>query len=104
MTRIILLFLIALHAFLGAYSQNHNHLMDSLFNDSENVVTPGYTISILQESEVVYQKLYGYTNVKEKVKFDSDSRFAIASCSKQFTAYCILLLEQENRLELTDNI
>lgn len=95
-----ILFLLASNAF----SQDYDQLIDSLFISSEEQVIPGFSISIVQSDSVVSQKSYGYANVKKEVKFDADTKFAIASCSKQFTAYCILLLEQENKINLTDDV
>lgn len=104
MTKLILLITVILFIQSSICGQTYDYLIDSLFKAPDGVVTPGYSISIIQNNEINFQKSHGYANVKEKVKVDSDTKFAIASCSKQFTAYCILLLEQDDKLELTDNI
>ncbi|MDO5615264.1 MAG: serine hydrolase domain-containing protein [Cruoricaptor ignavus] len=59
-------------------------------------------ISISQNGEILYQKENGFANFKQKSKLDSNTVFAIASVSKQFTASLILLQQEKGKLNVTD--
>ncbi len=78
--------------------------MDSLFFQENGDKRPGYCASVIQDNEVIYQRSIGQINVEKEIPFDENSAFAIASCTKQFTAFGVLLLEQEGKLNLTDDI
>lgn len=79
-------------------------VMDSLFFQEDGDKRPGYSVAIVKDDSIIYQRSIGQINVERKIAFDENSVFAIASCSKQFTAFGILLLEQEGKLKLTDDI
>jgi CubicO group peptidase (beta-lactamase class C family) len=78
--------------------------IDSLFKqwDSEN--SPGAVIGIIQEGKLIYTKGYGMGNLDYRIPLSADSKFYIASTSKQFTAACIALLSIEGKIRLDDEI
>ncbi|HSY35779.1 MAG TPA: serine hydrolase domain-containing protein [Acidobacteriaceae bacterium] len=61
-------------------------------------------IVVAQRGRIVAENVYGYANQELKVPITPDTRFAIASVTKQFTAACILLLQEEGKLETADPI
>lgn len=65
---------------------------------------PGYIVTIVQNDKVVYNRATGYINVGKDLPFTADSRIAIASLSKQFTALGIQLLVQEGKISLNDDV
>lgn len=87
-----------------ASGQRYDYLVDSIFITSTQEKTPGFSIMVIQNDSIVAQQSFGYSNVKKKIELDQNSRIAIASCSKQFTAYCILLLEKDKKISLSDDI
>lgn len=62
------------------------------------------TVSILQDSTILYSKQNGFENFENKKKIDPQTVFAIGSLSKQFTAVLILLQEEQGRLKLSDPV
>lgn len=62
------------------------------------------SISMISEDEIFYQKSNGFEDFKNEIKLDSNSVFAIASVSKQFTAVLILLKEEEQLLSTDDQV
>ncbi|MEO1451976.1 MAG: serine hydrolase domain-containing protein, partial [Bacteroidota bacterium] len=48
----------------------------------------------------LYQQAYGIANLEEAIPIGPETVFDIASVSKQFTAACIFLLEQQGKLSL----
>jgi CubicO group peptidase (beta-lactamase class C family) len=65
---------------------------------------PGGAIGILSGTEPLFSKSYGIMDLEQKVNLNENSVFNIASVSKQFTAFAILMLESEGKLDLDDNI
>lgn len=96
--------LVGCHAFAQPDSEKLINTMDSLFFKEDGNKRPGYSVAILKDNAVIYQRSIGQINVEKRIDFDENSIFAIASCSKQFTAFGVLLLEQEGKLKLTDDI
>jgi CubicO group peptidase (beta-lactamase class C family) len=99
----LLIFLIAF-PLLSTYSygQTTEQKIDSLFTEYNN--KPGYAVAIYKNGEIDFQKGYGLANLEYDIKISPKSVFDIASISKQFTAFSILLLEQEGKLNLDDPI
>ena len=60
------------------------------------------SVAVLKGKNILYQKNQGFENFKTNAKIDSNSVFAIASISKQFTAVLILLQEEEGKLSTDD--
>jgi len=60
------------------------------------------SVSIRQKGKILYEKINGYEDFKEEKPLDSNSVFAIASLSKQFTAVLILLQEESGKLNTDD--
>ena len=67
-------------------------------------VTPGCTIGLVHEGALVLQESAGLASVELGVPIGAETCFRIASVSKQFTCAAILLLAQEGRLSLQDEI
>ena len=66
--------------------------------------TPGMAVGIVSDGQIVYEKYLGYANMEHQVKVNERTRFNIASNAKQFTALCILILVEEGKLSLEDDI
>ena len=62
------------------------------------------SVAVLKNDEILYQKENGYEDFKQKKKLDSNSVFAIASLSKQFTAVLILMQEDLGKLNTEDKV
>ena len=78
--------------------------IDSLF---QNMVTEKKFNGILligRGDSVLYTNFSGYADFQTKRKLTQNSRFEIASVSKQFTAVAILMLYEQGKLKLTDKV
>ncbi|MFD2933014.1 serine hydrolase domain-containing protein [Spirosoma flavum] len=64
----------------------------------------GVSIAVVHRGNVTLAKGYGMANVELNVPATPQSVFAIASVSKQFLATGILILAQEGKLQLDDDI
>ncbi|MEM6345174.1 MAG: serine hydrolase domain-containing protein [Bacteroidota bacterium] len=74
--------------------------LDSLFQDFDNLETPGYAVGISKGQKTLYQNGFGAANLDYKIPIETNSAFSIASVSKQFTAACVALLILEDKLSL----
>lgn len=61
-------------------------------------------IAVVKDGKVIYKKGFGLANLEYEIPITPQTVFHIASISKQFTLFSILLLEQENKLSLDDDI
>jgi CubicO group peptidase (beta-lactamase class C family) len=66
--------------------------------------TPGAAVAVIRDGKVVFQKGYGIANLEYDVPISPVTVFHVASVSKQFTAMALVLLEQEGKLSLEDDI
>ncbi|MCM3742569.1 beta-lactamase family protein [Sporosarcina luteola] len=57
-------------------------------------------IQVTNKGEVLFKNAYGFANIEFDIKNDINSRFSIASMSKQFTAFAIMLLYDEKMLDI----
>ncbi|NQX96916.1 MAG: beta-lactamase family protein [Flavobacteriales bacterium] len=65
---------------------------------------PGIAISIIKDGDVIYKKNRGYSNLEHMIPITDSTKFVVGSISKQFTAFTILLLEDEGKISIDDNI
>ena len=65
---------------------------------------PGLAIGVLQRGEPVHVRTYGIRDINTGQVVDLDTRFAIASCSKAFTAAAAAVLRDEGRVGWDDPV
>ena len=65
---------------------------------------PGVAVAVVQNGRTIYEKAWGLANLTHKVPFTVNTRNNIGSTSKQFTAFAILLLAQQGKLSLDDDV
>ncbi|CAM1371797.1 serine hydrolase domain-containing protein [Tenacibaculum xiamenense] len=61
-------------------------------------------VLVAHKNKVVYRKSFGYANTELKTTFNNKTKFQLASLSKQFTSFGILILEQEKKLSVNDYV
>lgn len=65
---------------------------------------PGLAVGIIKNGEIMLANGYGYANADTKTEVDENTVFGIASCSKAFTAACIAILVDEDKLDWDDHV
>jgi CubicO group peptidase (beta-lactamase class C family) len=65
---------------------------------------PGGVVGVISKGEIVYRQNYGLMNLGQHKPVDEQTLFDMASVAKQFTAFAILLLEDEGKLQLDEDI
>jgi CubicO group peptidase (beta-lactamase class C family) len=61
-------------------------------------------ILIAENQKIVFQKMIGLADYKTQAAFSKQSKFQIASVSKQFTAFGIMLLQAKGLLKYDDKV
>ena len=76
--------------------------IDALFSPFAN--KPGCAVGIFHQGANIFQNGYGLANLDYDIEITPQTVFETASMSKQFTAACIYLLEEEGKLDLDESI
>ncbi len=77
---------------------------DQLFYAYNEEGVPGGVVGVIKNGEVVFSKAYGLANLSHSIPYEVNTPTNIGSVSKQFTAMAILLLEQQGKLSLDDDV
>lgn len=90
---------------LGApvHAQDRTRAIDSIFSFA-TAETPGCAVGVSQRGRMIVNRAYGLADVDRRAPLGQGSRFDIGSTQKQFTAAAILLLAEDGRLSLSDDI
>ena len=65
---------------------------------------PGCTAGVVKDGVLAEAQAFGLADVEREKPLDTHSTFNLASVSKQFTAFAILLLQQDGKLKLDDPV
>ncbi|PIQ09907.1 MAG: penicillin-binding protein E [Ignavibacteriales bacterium CG18_big_fil_WC_8_21_14_2_50_31_20] len=77
--------------------------IDSIFSEF-NKSTPGASVLVVQNNKIIFEKGYGLANIEQAIPNESKTNFRLASITKQFTAFSILLLENDGKLSFDDSL
>jgi CubicO group peptidase (beta-lactamase class C family) len=100
--KITILFLL-----IGHLSHAQNSLPSKLeaYMDAQAAINNfGGTVLVTKNDEVLLKKAYGLANYEWKVNNTVDTKFELASVTKQFTAVAILKLVEQKQLALDDKL
>jgi CubicO group peptidase (beta-lactamase class C family) len=78
--------------------------VDKVFEKWDKPDAPGCALGIYRDGRIVYKRGYGTADLNDDVPITSATVFHVASMSKQFTAASIVLLAQQGKLSLDDDV
>jgi CubicO group peptidase (beta-lactamase class C family) len=78
--------------------------IDHLFEYWDHPYSPGCAVGIIRNDSLIFGKGYGMANLEYDIPITPATIFHMASVSKQFTAFSIVLLARQGRLRLDDDI
>jgi CubicO group peptidase (beta-lactamase class C family) len=78
--------------------------LSGIFSEWMRPGSPGGVVGIVKSGELVLSQAYGLASLEYEVPATVDTRFNVASVSKQFTAFSIVLLEQQGKLAIDDDV
>lgn len=100
--------LLILFIFLFSLCTNPNkefsEKVDSYFSDIFPVEQPGGAVLIMKGDKIIFEKGYGIADIKTKEKVTPNTIFNVGSLSKTFVSNGILILAQDKKLSINDNI
>ncbi len=104
---IVIGLLIFVSALIGApttiSAQDKSAQVDKLLTFA-NATSPGAVVAIAEKGKVVYQKAVGLSDIESAKAMELGSVFDIGSARKQFVAAAILLLVEDKKLALADDV
>ena len=100
----VLVFVLLWKPLSCAQADSLTEKVDQLFVSWDKPDSPGCALGIIQDGKLIYARGYGMANLEHNIPITSKSVFRIGSTSKQFTAMCLALLEEEGKLSLDDSI
>ena len=83
---------------------SHTAQVDALFAQWDMPDSPGCAVGIIKDGVLIHARGYGMANLEHGIPITRQTVFDIGSCSKQFTAFCILLLEKQGKLSLDNDV
>lgn len=78
--------------------------IDAVFAELNVADAPGCALGAYRDGKMVYAKGYGLADLERRVPITPGSVFDIGSTSKQFAAATMVLLAQEGKLSLDDDV
>lgn len=78
--------------------------VDKVFAKWDRADSPGCALGVYQGGQIAYKRGYGMEDLNEDVHITPGTVFHVASMSKQFTAASIVLLAQQGKLSLDDDV
>ena len=78
--------------------------VDKVFEKWDKPDSPGCALGVYKDGKIIYKRGYGMADLNDDVPITPATVFHVASMSKQFTAASIVLLAQQGKLSLDDDI
>jgi len=100
----LLLLLISIHYFSTAQTWQDTVLLIEKAMDRYKPANPGAQLAISRNGQVIFSQAWGMADLEHRVPLTNESIIEAGSVSKQFTAAAILLLEQQGKLSLNDDV
>jgi CubicO group peptidase (beta-lactamase class C family) len=100
----IAILLITLTNFSNGYAQDKLATIDSLITKIHLEEGFDGNVLIADKGRIIYEKSFGYANVKAKIPLVANSIFNLASVSKVFTSVAIMKLAEQGKIKLTDDL
>lgn len=58
---------------------------------------PGAAVSVIKDGQIVFERGYGYADAEKKTLIDANTRFELASVTKQITAMAVMMQKEAGR-------
>jgi CubicO group peptidase (beta-lactamase class C family) len=78
--------------------------IDKLFTEWSKGSSPGCAVGIVRSDSLIFSNGYGAANLEYAIPITPKTIFHMASVSKQFTAFSIVLLARQGKLKLEDDV
>jgi CubicO group peptidase (beta-lactamase class C family) len=89
---------------MEALATDPEALADQLLSIYDKEDAPGVVVSVWRDGETIFSKGYGMADLTWDIPFEVETPSNIGSTSKQFTAFAVMLLVEEGKLSLDDDV
>ncbi len=100
MKNIYVLFLFVFALLTDACAQNKVEKLDALISAYVKEGQFNGSVLVAEKGEIIYKKGFGMANMEWDIPNQPDTKFRLASVTKQFTAMLIMQLVSDNKLKL----
>ena len=90
--------------YAGVEAGADNVVVDAVFAEWDVPGSPGCAVAVAEDGALIYSRGYGYANLDYDIPITPQTVFDVASVTKQFNAASIIMLAQEGKLSLDDNV
>ena len=90
--------------FVTLAQKNYPALLDDYAQAEFTVKEFNGTVLVMQKGKAIYTKSFGMADREWNVPNTANTKFRIGSVTKQFAAACILLLAEQGKLSVDDNL
>ena len=104
MKKKLFVFFMALLPLVALAQKNYAHLLEKYMKAQEAIHEFSGAVLIAKKGKIIYKQAFGQANREWKISNTVDTRFPIASLTKQFTAAAILQLAEQGKLQTEDKI
>lgn len=101
---VLLLVLLIVGARSGLAQEDCTNRLDEIFKPWSQPGSPGAAVAVIQHGKLVFEKGYGLANLEYDILVTPHTIYHVASVSKQFTAMALVLLENDSKLSLDDDV
>ena len=89
---------------VSSFAQPLEQQIDTYISTQYTSDTPGVSVLVAKNGKAIYSNAFGIANLETGLKADPKNVFEIGSITKQFTAVAILMLVEQGKLSVDDNI
>ena len=104
-TFILILSILLINTFCTAQINSTKEAeIDKVFESFKDKTKPGVAAALIKDGKIVYLKGFGSANIETKTPITPQTKFQLGEMSKQFTSLAILILEEQGKISLSDDI
>ena len=103
-TKAIVIFAVCLLFLQTGFTQDITTKIDEILSEQFKSNETGVAALVAKNGKVIYRKAFGKANLELDVDMTPKSVFEIGSITKQFTAVSILMLVEQGKIKLDDEI
>src|SRR5262245_19182408 len=78
--------------------------MDKLLSKNYSSDSPGAAVIIVKDGKTIFRKGYGLADLEKNIPITPEMVFRLGSVTKQFTATAIMMLAEQGKLSVKDDI
>lgn len=101
---VIIFSIVIFSSSINAQSSVNTTMFDAIMENNFVKDGPGVSALVAKDGKVIYTKAMGHANIELDVATNTEHIFRIGSITKQFTAVAILMLEEQGKLSIQDEL